>query len=436
MRETMKTLNEVVRRIIQLQKEDMPLTLLAACPNSVAVLEAGVKVAAANNMPMLFAATLNQVDQEGSYTGWTPEEFVAQIDLFARKYEWHGPLYPCLDHGGPWLKDLHTIAGLSLQETMDEVKQSLVACMRAGYQLLHVDPTVDRTLPQGENITIETVIARTVELIEHAERARERLGLAPVSYEVGTEEVHGGLVDYDNFQAFIEGLKTGLAGRGLQHAWPCFIVGKVGTDLHTTDFSPQDAQSLFEIVAPLGSLIKGHYTDWVSNPADYPIHGMGGANIGPEFTSEEYLALADLCAKEKDLGRGREAVHPSDFMAVLERAVYDSGRWQKWLQPDEYLGHPPFQLAAEKGKHREMDSRSQQIWAALSPQRRSWLTQTGARYVWTAPPVVAARRKLYHNLELIIPDPHAVVVDRIAQCMEKYVVAFNLFDSLTLLEVD
>jgi tagatose-1,6-bisphosphate aldolase non-catalytic subunit AgaZ/GatZ len=82
---------------------------------------------------------------------------------------------------------------------MEEVKRSLVACMKAGYHLLHVDPTVDRTLPSGEAIAIETVVARTVELIEHAERERERLGLPPVSYEVGTEEVHGGLVDHSNF---------------------------------------------------------------------------------------------------------------------------------------------------------------------------------------------------------------------------------------------
>jgi hypothetical protein len=33
----------------------------------------------------------------------------------------------------------------------------------------------------------------------------------------------------------------------------------------------------------------------------------------------------------------------------------------------------------------------------------------------------------------VMPDPHQVVVDRIVRCMEKYVVAFHLFDSLTLL---
>jgi len=59
-------------------------------------------------------------------------------------------------------------------------------------------------------------------------------------------------------------------------------------------------------------------------------------------------------------------------MTAIETAVVASNRWQKWLQPDE-LG---------------------QEFAALSPARRRWLAQTGARYVWTAPSVVAARRQL------------------------------------------
>jgi tagatose-1,6-bisphosphate aldolase non-catalytic subunit AgaZ/GatZ len=423
----MKTLDELVRRIIELRQDGVNITLLAVCPNSVAVLEAAVKVAAENNMPMLFAATLNQVDREGAYTGWTPDEFVSQIEVLARKYAWDGPLYPCLDHGGPWLKDLHTLAGLSLDETMNEVKRSLVACMQAGYHLLHVDPTVDRTLPEGEGIAVQTVVSRTIELIQHAERERERLGLSPIAYEVGTEEVHGGLVDDENFRTFTVSLKEGLVERGLDHAWPCFIVGKVGTDLHTTTFDPVTAQRLFDTVSPLGSLIKGHYTDWVSNPNDYPSSGMGGANVGPEFTAEEYLALADLCAKEEDLSRGRGTIELSGFLAVLEQAVFDSGRWQKWLQPGEVPSEGP----GRPGSGPSIDYG--QIWDDLTAERRSWLTQTGARYIWTAPPVLAARKTLYRNLGPIISDPNQVVVDRIARSMEKYVVAFHLFDSLSLL---
>ncbi len=75
------------------------------------------------------------------------------------------------------------------------------------------------------------------------------------------------------------------------YAWPCFIVAKVGTDLHTSFFDPEVAERLNKTVEPLGSLIKGHYTDWVENPEKYPESGMGGANVGTEFTAEEFKAL-------------------------------------------------------------------------------------------------------------------------------------------------
>jgi tagatose-1,6-bisphosphate aldolase non-catalytic subunit AgaZ/GatZ len=243
---------------------------------------------------------------------------------------------------------------------------------------------------------------------------------------VGTEEVHGGLVDYNAFKAFVEMLRQGLAARGLDQAWPCFIVGKVGTDLHTTDFDPETAQRLYHTVSPYGSLIKGHYTDWVSNPHDYPASGMGGANVGPEFTSEEYLALADLCVIEDELFQDGEAAGRSNFLTVLEAAVYDSGRWQKWLQPDEYP-HEAGEIGSDD---------TQDVWYGLTPERRSWLTQTGARYIWTAPTVLAARDTLYQNVSPVISDPHQTVVDRIARSMQKYVVAFNLFDALVTLLTD
>lgn len=396
----MLPLSALVQTLIRLRGQGKPVTLLAACPNSAAVLEAAVHCAAQNDAPMLFAATLNQVDRDGGYTTWTPDAFVQQMRACAQKIGWDGPLYPCLDHGGPWLKDLHTQQRLSFEETMGEVKRSLTACLEAGYQLLHIDPTVDRSLPSGAPVAVETVVERTIDMIAHAENERQRLGLPPVTYEVGTEEVHGGLVDFSNFTRFLELLRQGLTARNLSHAWPCFIVAQVGTDLHTTFFDPAAAERIFQTVLPLGSLAKGHYTDWVENPQDYPRTGMGGANVGPEFTAEEVLALQELSQREAQLAPAR----PSHFMRALEDAVVASGRWTKWLQPDE------------QGKH----------FSQLTPARRLWLLQTGARYIWTAPEVLDARARLYANLAPALPDPHAHVVERITAVMNKYARAFNL----------
>jgi len=385
--------------------------LLAVCPNSAAVLEAAVKAASRNGCPMLFAATLNQVDTDGGYTGWTPQEFVNRLYGYAQYYNWGGPLYPCLDHGGPWLKDLHTLNRLSLEESMARVKDSLAACVAAGYQLLHIDPTVDRSLPAGTPVPLEAVVERTIELISHAETARQSLGRPEIAYEVGTEEVHGGLVDFERFELFLQKLRARLDEARLGHTWPCFVVAQVGTDLHTTYFNPEAARRLYQTLAPLGSLAKGHYSDWVENPQAYPDTGMGGANVGPEFTAAEYQALKDLDQKEQALIRSRAGIESASFIPTLQSAVIASGRWKKWLQESE----------------RGLD------FSALIPARQDWLLQTGSRYIWTAPAVIAARQKLYENLSAVLPDPHVYVVNRIEAAIDRYIVAFGLFDSLGLL---
>jgi D-tagatose-1,6-bisphosphate aldolase subunit GatZ/KbaZ len=397
----------LVRRVKDLQDEDTPITLLAVCPNSDGVLEAAIEVATRAAAPMLFATTLNQVDRDGGYTGWTPGEYVARMGEIAEKHGCDTPLYPCLDHGGPWLKDDQ--AELGFAETMAEVKHSITACLQAGYTLLHVDPTVDHGLSGDEPLDVPIVVERTVELMEHAEAERRRLGIGPVAYEVGTEEVAGGLANMESFEGFVRLLRAALEERGLMQAWPVFVVGKVGTDLHTTLFDPEVAKRLRAITAPHGSLVKGHYTDWVNNPEAYPASGMGGANVGPEFTAEEAEALRMLCEYEAALARSR-LLTPSRFYEALTQAVVGSGRWRKWLQPDE---------------PEEFDK--------LSAERQRWLVTSGARYVWTQPQVVESRSRLYENLTPVMGDPHGWVVDRIAASIEKYVRAFNLFGSAELL---
>ena len=400
-------IKSLVRRVKDLQDEDTPITLLAVCPNSDAVLEAAIEVAAKTAAPMLFSTTLNQVDRDGGYTRWTPGEYVARMGKLAEKHWCDTPLYPCLDHGGPWLKDDQATLGFG--ETMAEVKRSITACLQAGYTLLHVDPTVDRGLSGDGPLDVGIVVERTMELMAHAEAERRRLGIGPVAYEVGTEEVAGGLANMESFEGFVRLLRAALEERELMQAWPVFVVGKVGTDLHTTLFDPEVAKRLRAITAPHGSLVKGHYTDWVDNPEAYPASGMGGANVGPEFTAEEAEALRMLCDYEAALARSR-LLTPSRFYEALTQAVVGSGRWRKWLQSDE---------------PEEFDK--------LSVERQRWLVTSGARYVWTQPQVVESRSRLYENLTPVMGDPHGWVVDRIAAPIEKYVRAFNLFGSAQLL---
>jgi D-tagatose-1,6-bisphosphate aldolase subunit GatZ/KbaZ len=403
----------ILKRINQLKNETgVPRTIFAACPNSAAVIRASLRSAKRNNAPIKFAATLNQVDLDGGYTGLTQQQFVRTIRQEAEAINFNGPVIIAIDHGGPWLKDLHAREKWSYEQTMDAVKKSFEAAITAGYDLIHVDPTIDITLRKGEIINIDIVAARTVELIVHCEKFRRAGKYPKIAYEVGTEEVHGGLADLSVFTRFLDLLKIGLQNNNISDVWPCFVVGKVGTDLHTTTFDNEVARQLTEIVSAYGSVIKGHYSDNVTNPEAYPLSGMGAANVGPEFTEREYEGLMELCSLENELHKQGKVARLSGLKEALWNAVITSGRWKKWLWP----GEKPNDFYAN------------------SKDRQDWLIKTGCRYIWENPEVITARTRLYRNLEYNHIDAESIVLFHIEQAMDKYFHKFNLVNLNELIE--
>jgi len=395
-----------------LRREQQNFTLFAACPNSEAVLKAALLAAKRANAPIKFAATLNQVDLDGGYTKWNQEHFVQRAFEFAQEVGYEGPVIIALDHGGPYLKDLHRIENWPFESAMAAVKDSLSACLLAGYDLLHIDATVDPAFRGRASVPMEIVVDRTAELIEHVEHVRAERQLPPISYEVGTEEVEGGLTEPEDFRRFLKLLKEELLKHNLRDVWPCFIVGRVGTDLHTTTFSPNIAMKLAEIAATYGSVIKGHYTDYVVNLEAYPASGVGGANVGPEFSDAEYSGLINLVEMEEKLASEGKVANLSNLGRVLMNAVVASRRWEKWRRGNE-LGRSFHELSSE---------------------RQSWLIRTGCRYIWTEDRVVEARRRLYQNLLRNDVEAEKHVIEKIVEVMMKYFRAFNLIDSLPKIE--
>ncbi len=379
-------------------------TIFAACPNSESVIKAAIRSAKRNNAPVKFAATLNQVDTDRGYTGMTQEEFVKLIKQECKKNNYTGFAMTAIDHGGPWLKDKDKLAGLSYEETMKNVKQSMIAALKAGYDLLHVDPTIDISLKKGEIISIETVASRTAEIIEYVEEYRIKNNYPKISYEVGTEEVHGGLADMKTFRNFFELLKKEFSARKVKDTWPIFVVAKVGTDLHTTEFDPEVAKQVVNVAKDYNSVIKGHYSDNVINPEEYPATGIGGANVGPEFTENEYDGLMEVVEIENNLFKENKMPFKSNFKNTLWEAVIKSERWKKWLFKEEL----------------------NKDFYSLKKDRQLWLIKTGCRYIWANPEVFSARVKLYANLNNNGVDAENIVLSRIERNMDKYFYKFNL----------
>jgi tagatose-1,6-bisphosphate aldolase non-catalytic subunit AgaZ/GatZ len=401
----MPLMEYILKRISDLESlTGVKRTIFAACPNSLSVIRAALKSAKRCNAPIKFATTLNQVDLDGGYTGLTHSEFVRTVHLHARNLDVTSPVIIAIDHGGPWLKDVHNREKWPYSKTMSAVKESFEAAIEAGYDLIHVDPTVDITLTGGKNISIDVVVERTLELIEHAENFRLKNNHPRISYEVGTEEVHGGLADLNIFRRFLELLKQGLKHKGIQDVWPCFVVGKVGTDLHTTTFDPIVARQLTKIAKSYGSLIKGHYSDNVTNPKAYPESGMGAANIGPEFTEMEYNALIELEIIQQKLFADGKIAKPIVIKKKLWDLVIKSGRWRKWIQKDE----------------------NPNDFYANSSERQEWLIKTGCRYIWEDPEIVSSRSRLYQNINIQGIDAATIVESSIESAMDRYFYDFNL----------
>ena len=86
--------------------------------------------------------------------------------------------------------------------------------------------------------------------------------------------------------------------------------------------------------------------------------GMGAANVGPEFTMNEYDALAELEQEEIKHFEAGSIPQLSHITRVLWQQVYESGRWKKWLHGDEV------------GKD----------LSEVSPERQLWLVKTGCYF--------------------------------------------------------
>ena len=161
---------------------------------------------------------------------------------------------------------------------------------------------------------------------------------------------------------------------------------------------------LTRVARQYGSVIKGHYSDGVTNPEAYPLSGMGAANVGPEFTEAEYKGLTELEIIEKNYHSQGKVARCSDIGLTLRNSVVNSGRWKKWLQPGEDSGN----------------------FENLSPERQDWLISTGCRYIWQNTEVLAARMQLYENLQAHGVLAEEIVLSIIESAMDKYFAAFNL----------
>lgn len=318
----MNTLAESVQRI----RNGKKTALLGIGPMSDNVLRAAIEASKELRFPPIIIASRNQIDTGGGYVnGWNQEDLVRRMREISGEVGYAGPSFICRDHGGPWQNDGEYKAKILVGKAMASARESFSHDLKAGFNFLHVDPTKD---PHGKP-DLDTVINRTVELITFIETERKKLGVAPVEYEVGTEEIHGGLIDAAAFESFIVKLTGRLEEHGLPK--PVFIVGQTGTLLKMNEnvgtFDQEGAKELCRISDSHGLGFKEHNVDYLPEHLlrMHPDIGITAVNVAPEFGHVETSAYLEA---------GSECDY-LDFEKTLKDTVISSRKWEKWLKDPE-----------------------------------------------------------------------------------------------------
>ena len=394
------------------ETQNLRCTMLGIGPMSENLIEAVFLLAKQKDFPVMFIASRNQVDADefgGGYVcSWNQDTFRRDIAKIAEKCGYQGLYYLCRDHGGPWQRDKERNDKLPVREAMELGKRSYLYDLKAGFDLLHIDPT---KIPDvGEVAPMDMVLDLTMELIEYCEEQRKALGLPPVAYEVGTEETNGGLTSVESYNEFINTLVARLKAEGLPT--PTFIVGQTGTLTRLTEnvghFNADQAVALSKAARVHGVGLKEHNGDYLS-PFILELHpalGITATNVAPEYGVVETQTLLRLSQIEQWLYDRKMIAAQSQFYQVFARASIESQRWRKWMV-GQVRDYTVDQVLADQ---------------ELAAQ----VVEICGHYTFNDPAVKAEIAKMYANLESVGLNPHRIVINAVMKSIERYVDAFNL----------
>lgn len=406
-------IKKVVESLLELQKTGESATLLGIGPMSKNCVQATLELSKEDDYPVMFIASRNQVDADelggGYVNGWNQFSFAKAVEEVAEEIGYDNFYYMCRDHGGPWQRDQERNDHLPTEKAMELGRKSYVADIEAGFDLLMIDPTKD-PFEVGKVIPLETVLNRTVELIEFCETERKVRNLPEIGYEVGTEETNGGLTSTETYETFILQLKEALEKRGLP--MPTFIVGQTGTLTRKTEqvgtFNFKNAYDLAQMAKGYGVGLKEHNGDYLDDVTllEHIPSEITATNVAPQYGTEETRAYLNLAAVEAKLVENGLVTEPSKTREVLLVHAIKSERWRKWMVGDQ--------------KELTVDEIMQDT--ALSDE----ILDIAGHYTFNDNEVKNEIARLYANLEKHNIHGQRYVIDHIKRPIRDYAECYNL----------
>lgn len=406
-------IKKVVEGLLELQKTGESATLLGIGPMSKNCVQATLELSKEDDYPVMFIASRNQVDADelggGYVNGWNQFTFAKAVKEVAEEIDYDNLYYMCRDHGGPWQRDQERNDHLPTEKAMELGRKSYVADIEARFDLLMIDPTKD-PFEVGKVIPLETVLNRTVELIEFCENERKARNLPAIGYEVGTEETNGGLTSTETYETFILQLKEELEKRGLP--MPTFIVGQTGTLTRKTEqvgtFNFKNAYDLAQMAKGYGVGLKEHNGDYLDDVTllEHIPSEITATNVAPQYGTEETRAYLNLAAVEAKLVENGLITKPSKTREVLLVHAIKSERWRKWMV----------------GAQKELTVDEIMQDAALSEE----ILDIAGHYTFNDEEVKNEIATLYANLEKHNIHGQRYVIDHIKRPIRDYAECYNL----------
>jgi D-tagatose-1,6-bisphosphate aldolase subunit GatZ/KbaZ len=388
------------------------------CTANEHVLLAILDDAARTGFPTVIEATCNQVNQDGGYTGMTPQDFMDWLRGMAKNAGVSmDQLIVGGDHLGPnpWRAEP---AAIAMEKAHEMVKQYV----KAGFQKIHLDASM--ACGDETHLTFTQIARRAADLCVTAEK------YAPnpkkIIYIIGTEvPIPGGeteeptaldVTSVARFQDTISTHREAFASRGLDAAWHRIVsvVTQPGVDFgHSSiyPYVPAKAQPLKEaILVEDGLTFEAHSTDYQPTPA------LGALvsthffflKVGPELTfrfREAVWALSDIETQ-------MQLANPSRIKDVMAAAMRNN--------PDHWV--PYYRGTSDEIETQKVFGYSDRI-----------------RYYWTEPTVADALKTLLSNLDAqslsdpiisqsfmglefgeIISEPRSLLSRHIQRCVRRY----------------
>lgn len=309
-------------------------TLLGVGPMSRGCVDAAIELANEHNVPIFLIASRRQIDSEAFGGGYVNRWTTAEFARYVLERDAKANVILARDHGGPWQNEAEVARRLGLRQAMQSAKDSYQADIDAGFQMLHIDPSVD--IHGGASV--DDVIDRLMELYEFC-WARAQAAGREILFEIGTEEQTGSTnSSEEELDHILAEVKRLCAIEALPP--PTFVVVQTGTRvMETRNVGSFDSPvripselaveiqlpKMLEVCHRHGVMLKEHNTDYLSDDSLkwHPRLGIHAANVAPEFG----------VAETRELLRLLEAHGMREACAEFVDVAVASGRWRKWLLP-------------------------------------------------------------------------------------------------------